>query len=48
MGIRLALGANPNDVVWLVVRECVELVAAGLVIGVPTALALTRLLETML
>ncbi len=48
IGIRLALGAALSDVLWLVVRECVWLVAAGLIIGIPAALALSRLLEKML
>ncbi len=48
VAIRVALGANPGDVLWLVVRECLWLVAAGLIIGIPAALALTRLLGSML
>lgn len=43
MGIRMALGANHRDVVWTVMREALVLVAAGVIIGVPTALALGRL-----
>lgn len=43
MGIRMALGANRADVVWTVMREALLLVAAGVVIGVPVALALGRL-----
>ena len=34
MGIRLALGAQANDVRWLVVRNGLRLVVTGLVIGV--------------
>ncbi|MDQ2841856.1 MAG: ABC transporter permease [Acidobacteriota bacterium] len=48
VAIRMALGANPGDVLRLVVRECLWLVAAGLITGIPAALALTRLLGTML
>jgi predicted permease len=43
MGIRMALGANRADVVWSVMREALLLVAAGVVIGIPIALALGRL-----
>jgi predicted permease len=43
MGIRMALGANRADVVWTVMREALLLVAAGLIIGIPLALALGRL-----
>jgi len=43
MGIRMALGANRADVLWTVMREALLLVAAGVVIGIPVALALGRL-----
>ncbi len=42
LGIRLALGAQPGGVVWLVMREVLVLLAIGLAIGVPSALALGR------
>jgi len=42
LGIRLALGAPPQSVVWLVMREVLVLLAAGLVVGIPAALALGR------
>jgi putative ABC transport system permease protein len=48
MGIRLALGAQANDVRWLVVRNGVRLVVIGLVIGTAGALAATRTMEAML
>jgi predicted permease len=40
LGIRLALGAQPGGVVWLVMREVLLLVAIGLAIGIPSAMAL--------
>ncbi len=46
MGIRMALGANRADVVWTVMREALLLVAAGVMIGVPAALAVGRLAST--
>ncbi len=42
LGIRLALGAQPGGVVWLVMREVLLLLAIGLAVGVPAALALGR------
>jgi len=43
IGIRVALGAERGDVLWLVLRESLVMVAAGLAVGLPSALAITRL-----
>ncbi len=43
MGIRMALGANRADVIWTVMSEALLLVAAGVIIGVPAAIAFGRL-----
>jgi predicted permease len=48
MGIRLALGASPAQVLRLVLRRAMAPVGLGLVIGIGAALALTRLLSSML
>jgi putative ABC transport system permease protein len=48
MGIRLALGAQANDVRWLVVRNGLKVVVTGLVIGTAGALLATRALQTLL
>lgn len=48
MGIRLALGAQANDVRWLVVRNGLKLVVAGLVIGIVGAIGATRTMQAML
>jgi predicted permease len=48
IGIRMALGAVTGDVVGLVVREVLLLVGIGVAIGIPAALALTRLLASQL
>jgi putative ABC transport system permease protein len=48
MGIRLALGAQANDVRWLVVRNGLRLVIVGLVVGTVGALAATRAMQVML
>ena len=42
LGIRLALGAQPAILVWLVMREVLLLLAIGLAVGVPAGLGLGR------
>ena len=48
IGIRMAFGAEPGDVLWMVLRETVFLVLVGAAIGVSVALAVTRLLSSFL
>jgi len=48
IGIRLALGARPVDVFWLVIREGATLCAAGILLGIAGALAVTRWLASEL
>ena len=48
IGLRVALGARSASVVWLILRESVWPVVAGLAAGLAGALALTRLIESML
>jgi putative ABC transport system permease protein len=48
MGIRLALGARPQDLLKLVVGQGMILTLFGLVIGVCAAFALTHLIEKLL
>jgi len=48
IGIRLALGANREDVFKLVVGDGLLLCFAGLLIGIPSALAATRVLSSFL
>jgi putative ABC transport system permease protein len=48
MGLRLALGARPSNLVALVLREGLRLVVLGIAVGVGAALLLTRFLETLL
>ncbi len=48
MGIRMALGARPADVLWLVLRETVLLLLVGFAIGLPAALAAGRLISSQL
>lgn len=48
MGVRMALGAQPSESLWLVMREVFLLMGIGLLVGAPTALALGRLVSTQL
>jgi len=48
IGIRIALGADPARVLWLVVRDGVITVAIGLAVGFAIALVSTRLIARLL
>jgi predicted permease len=48
IGVRMALGAASGDVVWLVMKEVLILVAIGVGIGLPVAWGLTSLVKTQL
>jgi len=48
IGIRMSLGARRGDVEWLVLRQGLAPVAAGISIGLLAALAVTRLLAGLL
>jgi predicted permease len=48
IGIRMALGAQRGEVVWMVLKESIDLCVAGAVVGVPLALACSRVLRSIL
>lgn len=48
IGVRLAVGAQREQVLWMVLRESLVLAAIGVAIGLPLAFATARLLQSML
>jgi predicted permease len=48
LGIRFALGAPRPRVLWMVFRESLTLMAAGLAVGIPLVVAASGLIRTML
>jgi predicted permease len=48
IGIRVAVGARPRDILRLVLSEGAHLAIAGVAIGLLVAVALTRLMQTLL
>jgi putative ABC transport system permease protein len=48
IGVRLALGASPRDVIRLVIGQALKPVAVGLIVGIAGALAATRVLTAQL
>jgi len=48
IGVRMALGARGRDILWMVLRNTITLLVAGLAIGIPVALTATRLVKSQL
>ena len=47
IGIRMALGADPASMLWMVMREILLLVGIGLAVGVPVALVGSRYVASL-
>lgn len=48
IGVRMALGATPHQVLWMVIRHVAVLAFAGLAVGVPVALWVAPLFGSLL
>lgn len=48
LGIRRALGASTGNIFWIVIGRGLGLTSAGLVVGIVGAIALTRLIQSLL
>jgi putative ABC transport system permease protein len=48
IGVRMAVGASRNDIVWMVIRRTLVLTGSGAIVGIVGALALTRVLTKLL
>ena len=48
IGIRMALGAERRNIIWMVLKESLLLVGVGLVIGVPAAWGAAHLISSQL
>jgi ABC-type antimicrobial peptide transport system permease subunit len=48
IGVRMALGAKPSSVIWIIMKEVLLLLGVGLAVGVPAALTLSRFVSAQL
>jgi predicted permease len=48
IGIRISIGARPGGVVWMILRDCLIVAAAGIAVGAPLTLWLTGVVSAQL
>ncbi len=48
IGVRMALGARPSEIMWMVLRESLGVSVAGVLLGLPLAIAGARFLRSLL
>jgi ABC-type antimicrobial peptide transport system permease subunit len=48
IGVRMALGAQRSQVLWMVLRESLMMSVAGVAVGIPLAIAGAQLMRSML
>ena len=48
IGVRIAIGATPGSVEWMIFRESLLLLAIGFAIGMPTGIFVVRLVSSLL
>jgi predicted permease len=48
IGVRMALGAQRGNILWMILREVIILVSIGVAVGIPGSLASSRLFAAML
>ena len=48
IGIRIALGAQSNSVLWMILKESFLLLALGIALGIPATLAASRTIQSQL
>ena len=48
IGVRMALGAKPSGILWLLLRESLQVTAAGLAVGIVMALISAGFMESLL
>ncbi len=48
IGVRMALGARPKNVLWSILREAFALIAVGLVVGLSVAIVASRSIASVL
>jgi ABC-type antimicrobial peptide transport system permease subunit len=48
IGVRMALGAQRHQVLWMVMRESLALCIVGVLVGLPAGFAIARFMRSML